>query len=389
MEWIESLNAELAQAAENGMLRRLRVCAGASLPEVTLDGRRVVQFASNNYLGLSTHPRVVGAAKAALDQYGSGSGASRLLGGTQAIHAELETELAACKGAEAALVYATGSMANLGLLSALAGDQDLVLLDKSVHATLYDGARLSRALVQRFPHQDLGRLKALLEGARQSKPAGRILVAVDAVYSMEGDLAPLPDLLALCERYAALLVVDEAHSTGVLGATGRGILEHYGLGWHPQLIITGTLSKALASLGGFVAGPRTLIDYLVNRSRSFIFATGLPASAVAAALEALRVIGQEPQHLQRLRRNREALAAGLEALGWDLGGSQSPILPLVLVGAPEAVALQERLWEAGFYAPAVRPPTVAANACRLRVSVSAAHQPRQIDRFLQALGSRP
>lgn len=389
MPWLSSLAAELAQANDAGLLRRLRVCSGASTPELVLDGRQLVQFASNNYLGLSTHPRVIGAAKAALDLYGSGAGASRLLGGTQAIHAQLEAELALTKGAEAALVYATGSMANLGLLSTLAGEQDLLLLDKSVHATLYDGAKLSGALIQRFPHQDLDRLKALLHKAREANPKGRIILAVDAVYSMEGDLAPLPDLLALCEQVDALLVVDEAHSTGVLGAHGRGILEHYGLAWHPQLILTGTLSKALASLGGFVAGPRVLIDYLINRSRSFIFATGLPASAAAAALEALQVLKQEPQHLAKLRANRAALAEGLAGLGWDLGASMSPILPLMVGGAPEAVALQERLWQAGFYAPAVRPPTVAANACRLRVSVSAAHQSDQIARFLHALGSRP
>jgi len=381
-DWIDD---ELGLLKEQGLHRALRQVAGAPAPEMRAEGRQVIQFASNNYLGLSTHPRVIKAAQDALARFGSGAGASRLINGSQAVTHELEAELARHKGAEAALVFATGSMANLGLLQALAGEGDLIVLDKLDHASLYDGARLSGAEVSRFPHADLGRLGSILQGWTGS---GRKFVAVEAVYSMEGDIVDLPALLELCGRQGAALLVDEAHSTGVLGGTGRGILEHYGVkGWPAGLILAGTLSKALASLGGYVAGPRKLIDYLVNRSRPFIFATALPASCSAAALEALRVLEEEPEHLRRLWSNRRQLATGLTGQGWSIGPSQSPILPLLIGSAGGALQLQARLWDAGYFAPAIRPPTVPAGACRLRLSVGAAHQPEQIAAFLQALGA--
>jgi glycine C-acetyltransferase/8-amino-7-oxononanoate synthase len=384
-DYLEDIEAELRELEAGAGLRRLRVCAGASRPELELDGRRVVQFASNNYLGLSTHGAVVRASQEAAARYGTGAGASRLLSGTQSPHAELEAALARFKGMPSALVFATGSMANLGLLSTLAAEGDLILLDKADHATLYDGARLSSAEVQRFPHQDLGRLEQLLGEARTKDPKRRILVAVEAVYSMDGDLAPLPELLRLTAAHGALLVLDEAHSTGVLGATGRGLLEHFGLEAPGHLILTGTLSKALASLGGFVAGPEAVIRLLLNRSRSFIFATALPASAAAAALQALQEV-EGP--LKVLWAARERLAQGLQAQGWSIGASQSPIFPVVLGSAEAALAQQQRLWDAGYYAPAIRPPTVPAGACRLRLSVTAEHSAGQIDGFLAALGAR-
>lgn len=387
MTWIEELEGGLAETRARGLFRSLRVCDASDGPRVRLDGRDVTQFASNNYLGLSSHPKVLAAAKAALDAYGTGAGASRLVGGgSLALHAELEEELARFKGMPDALVFATGSMANLGLLAGLAGEEDLLLLDKACHATLYDGARLSGAALRRFPHQGLDRLEALL--AEDGKAYRRRIVVVEGVYSMDGDVAPLPELLALTARHQALLVVDEAHSTGVLGAGGHGILEHFGLTAPEHLILTGTLSKALASLGGYVAGPRALIESLVNHSRAFIYATALPASCAAAALEALRVIGSEPEHLQRLRTVREALALGLARQGWDIGPSESPILPILVGRAEDSLALESRLWERGFYVPAMRPPTVAAGACRLRLSVSAAHSLEQVSALLGALGSK-
>lgn len=387
MNWTEAIEVELARAEAEGLRRRLRVHAGAAGALMQIEGRGVVQFASNNYLGLASHPRVLEAAASALRRCGAGAGASRLLGGSQELHRELEGALAEAKGMPAALVFATGSMANLGLLPALAGEGDLLILDKACHATLYDGARLSGAELRRFPHQDLERLGDLLYQAAGS--GRRRVVAVDAVYSMEGDIAPLPALLELCERHAALLVVDEAHSTGVLGRSGRGILEHFGMQSHPLLVLSGTLSKALGSLGGFVAGPQALVDLLVQRSRSFVYATALAPACAAAALEALAVLAAEPQHLQRLRENRSLLAEGLRSQGWDLGGSQTPIVPLLLGTPQAAVEAQERLWEAGYYAPAIRPPTVPAAACRLRLSVSAEHSPQQLRGLLAALGPRP
>jgi 8-amino-7-oxononanoate synthase len=380
LDWI---HAELLRLNAEGMRRGLKVAQGPNAVEMDLEGRRVVQFGSNNYLGLANHPRVVAAAAKALTEFGAGSGASRLICGTQGPHQELEAALAAFKGAESALVYSTGSMANTGLIPALAGEGDVVILDKAVHATLYDGARLSGAKIKRFPHQDLKRLAAVIEESGQVR---RMVIVVEAVYSMDGDVAPLSAILAMAKKAGAIAVVDEAHSTGVLGKTGRGILEHFSQAWHPSLVITGTLSKALGSLGGFVAGPRELREWLINSSRSFIFATALPASCTAAALEALKLVQEEPGRLLRLRENRERLAAGLKAAKWDIGDSASPILPVLVGPSWRALELQERLWKAGFYAPAIRPPTVPAASCRLRLSVSSEHSPQQIDAFLSALG---
>ena len=381
-QWQDEIDAELADLRAQGLGRHLRVCASASQPEIELDGKRVVQFASNNYLGLTTHPAVIRASQAAAERFGTGAGASRLVS-TQTPHHELELALARFKSMPAALVFATGSMANIGLLSTLGREGDLILLDKADHATLYDGARLSGAEIQRFPHQDLGRLTQLLAQARAQAPQRRLIIAVEAVYSMDGDVAPLPELCRLAREHQAILVVDEAHSTGVLGAGGHGILEHFKLTAPAELILTGTLSKALASLGGFVAGPQALIDLLINRSRSFIFATALPASDAAAALQALQEV---PVPLAALWSARQRLADGLQALGWDCGASQAPILPVLVGSAEAAVALQARLWEAGYYAPAMRPPTVPAGACRLRLTVTAAHSDQHIDGFLRALG---
>jgi 8-amino-7-oxononanoate synthase len=383
----QDLDDELRALEDEGLRRRLRVCAGANAPEIELDGRRVLQFASNNYLGLATHPRVIASAKAALDRYGAGSGAAALIAGHQQVHAELEAALAQSKGAEAALVYAAGSLANLGCVSALAGPEDQVFVDKRVHATLYDGARLSSASLARFPHDDLSRLEGLLQATRQAG-GHRVFIIVDAVYSMDGDIAPLPDLLALAERYDAIIIADEAHSTGVLGAKGHGILEHFKIeAWPERLVLTGTLSKALGSLGGYVAGPQVLIDWLVNKSRSYIFATALPGPAAAAALEALRVIADEPERLGRLRARWIHLSEGLQRTGWASVAATTPILPLPVGSAERATALQQRLWEAGIFAPAIRPPTVPAGQCRLRLSVSSEHSEGQIEHLLSVLGS--
>lgn len=396
LTWLHELDAELDQSQAEGMLRSRRIRVGAPGARISLDGRELVQFASNDYLGLSAHPRVLAAAKAALDEYGSGAGASRLVGGgSLGVHADLERELAVFKGTPAALVFATGSMANMGLLSGLAQEGDVVVLDKACHATLYDGARLSGAEVRRFPHQSLAGLEVQIikaqsklaqAGAPGSTRAGRLLVVVEAVYSMDGDIAPLPELAELTQRHQALLLVDEAHSTGVLGERGRGILEHFAMPAPANLIVCGTLSKALASLGGFVAGPSTLVEYLVNRSRSFVYATALPASCAAAALEALRVLIEEPRHLAQLRAMRHAMSEGLLALGWNLGPTQSPILPILVGKAEDTLLLEDRLWKAGYYVPAMRPPTVPAAACRLRLSVSAAHSMEEVTGFLKVLG---
>ncbi|HTB33823.1 MAG TPA: 8-amino-7-oxononanoate synthase [bacterium] len=389
MAWWSELESGLAAAEAEGQRRHLRTVDTASAPVVRIGGKTLVQFASNNYLGLATHPRVVAASQAAAERWGTGSGSSPLVAGHQGIHAELEAALAKSKGAESALVYAAGSLANLGCMGALPGEDGQVFLDKLDHATLYDGARLSGAAVDRFPHQDLNRLAAQM---KRSRAAGthRIVVAVDAVYSMDGDVAPLPQLLELAQRYDAVLVVDEAHSTAVLGANGHGILEHFKVkAWPACLVLTGTLSKALGSLGGYVAGPKVLVEHLVNRSRGYIFATSLAAPAAAAALEAMRVVEDEPGHLAQLRTNSAVLAQGLDALGWGPQDAVTPIFPVVVGPSDAAVALQARLWDQGFFVPAIRPPTVPAAACRLRLSVTAAHSEDQLRAVLAALGPKP
>jgi 8-amino-7-oxononanoate synthase len=389
MAWWSEMESGLAAAEAQGQRRNLRVLESASAPVVRLDGRELLQFASNNYLGLATHPRVVAASQAAALRWGTGSGASPLVTGHQGIHAELEGALAESKGAEAAMLYSAGSLANLGCLSALPGEDGQVFLDKLDHATLYDGAKLSGAAVDRFPHQDLNRLAAQMKRSRASG-IHRIVVAVDAVYSMDGDVAPLPQLLELAKRYDAVLVVDEAHSTGVLGARGHGLLEHFGVrSWPECLVLTGTLSKALGSLGGYVAGPKVLVKHLINRSRSYIYATAMPGPCAAAALEALRVINDEPELLARLRENSRILAEGLAQLGWGPQDAVTPMFPAVVGTADAALALQARLLEAGIFVPAIRSPTVPAAACRLRLSVTAAHGPGQLASVLATLGPKP
>jgi 8-amino-7-oxononanoate synthase len=381
---LDPIRHELESLERHGLLRRLRRVDGASMPELALDGRPVLQFSSNNYLGLATHPRVTEAAARAARELGAGSGASRLISGNFSLHERLEGALAAFKGTGSALVYATGSMANLGLLSALAGRGDRIYLDALGHATLYDGARLSGAEVLAFPHNDVAALSALLDADAGLR--GRKLVAVDGVFSMDGDLAPLPELDALCSRHGAFLVVDEAHASGVLGPQGRGSLEHFGLKAHEGLIQVGTLSKAFGSLGGFVACEEPLRRYLITRSRSFVYATALPPSCAAAALEALAVMEQEPGRRERLWALRGRLARGLHRLGFDTFGSQTPILPVRMGRVEAALACQERLWEQGIFCPAIRPPTVPKDASRLRLSLTADHTEAQVDRLLAALG---
>lgn len=381
------IDVNLDELHQAGLRRRLLVSDNASEPVIMMDGKQVVQFASNNYLGLATHPSVVASFKEAADRFGVGAGSSRLLAGTQTPHEQLESALANFKGVDSALVFASGSMANYGALSALAEEGDLLLIDKLVHATIYDGAKLSGAEVRRFPHNDLTRLDQLLLEAGTQSATRKIIVVVDAVYSMDGDLAPLPDLLALTRRHSALLLVDEAHSTGVLGATGKGLFEHFNLLVPEHVIITGTLSKALGSLGGFVAGSHKVREWLVQRSRPFIFSTALPAACAAAAHAALKVLLLEPERLVNLRSRTDQAFQGLRSRGWNIGASVTPIIPVIIGSAAASVRLQSRLWNAGYYVPAIRPPTVAANACRLRMSVMATHSQAQIESFCALLGN--
>lgn len=354
------MRAALAQREQSHLRRALRV-----LPVATLD------LAANDYLGLARHPEVVAAACEATQRYGAGARASRLVSGHTALHAALEAELAAFKGCEAALVFPSGYHANLALVTSLTGTEDVLLCDKRNHASLIDAARLAAQghTPVRF-YDSLAKLQTLLARYR---PARQRFIVTDTVFSMDGDVVDLPQLLALAREYDAYVLLDDAHGTGTLGATGRGVLEHYGLketeDW-ARAIQMGTLSKAIGSQGGFVVGSQTLIDWLVNTARSFIYTTGLNPAACGAALASLKIIQREPQRIAHLRELTQRLATGLKVLGYAAPQQPSPIIPVVVGEAERAMQLSEHLLRHGVWCPAIRPPTVPVGSSRLRVTAS-------------------
>ena len=372
----------LNDLARRSLLRRLRTIGSASTAEVPLEGRPVILMASNNYLGLATHPALTRAAIQATERFGVGAGAARLVSGTLPPHEELETALAKFKGTEAALAFGSGYLANLGMIPALIGAGGLILADRLCHASLIDGCRLSGAGLRVYRHNDMAHLKSLLA----KRPARRdTLIVTDGVFSMDGDLAPLPELIALAGRYGARLFVDDAHGTGVMGAHGRGTLEHYGVESRLPFHM-GTLGKALGTSGAYIVGPAAMIQYLINTARTFLFATAPPPATAAAAVAALHVLHAEPERRARLWENRQYLHAGLTRLGFQLTDSASPILPIVVGNAQKTVAMADRLLELGVYAPAIRPPTVPKETSRIRVTVTSEHSRAQLDRALAAFG---
>jgi 8-amino-7-oxononanoate synthase len=373
--------SRLDALARRSLLRRLRTIDSTTGSEVELEGRRILLFSSNNYLDLATHPRVTEAAINAIRRYGVGAGASRLVSGSLRPHRELEERLAAFKRVEAALVFPTGYQANLGLITTLAEDCSVFYADRLCHASLIDACRLCDAPLRVYRHRDHAQLTRLLQRGQAPRHA---LVVTDGVFSMDGDLAPLPELDKVAEQAGATVVVDDAHGTGVMGATGRGTVEHFGLEGR-SLVQMGTLSKALGGLGGFVAGSRDLIEYLVNRARAFIYTTALPPAQAAAAIAALDVIEDEPERRERLWVLRRRLHDGVRRAGFDTLDSRSPIIPLLIGDAEAALRLSEALLSHGIYAPAIRPPTVPTGTSRIRLSVTAGHTPAQIERLLEVL----
>ena len=370
----------LRQLERHHLLRTLRAIESASDAEVTIGGRPVILMASNNYLGLATHPALKRAAIDATERFGVGAGAARLVSGTLPPHEELETALAKFKGTEAALVFGSGYLANLGLIPALIDADGLILADRLCHASLIDGCRLSGAGFRVYRHNDTTHLKALLA----KRPARReTLIVTDGVFSMDGDLAPLPELIELADRYGAQLLVDDAHGTGVMGTQGRGTLEHYGVESHLPFHM-GTLGKALGTSGAYVVGPAGVIRYLINTARTFLFATAPPPATAAATVAALHVVQAEPDRRTRLWDNRNYVHAGLTDAGFRLTASASPILPILIGDAQKAVAMAGRLLELGVYAPAIRPPTVPKDTSRIRVTVTSEHSRAQLDRALAA-----
>ncbi|MBA4104246.1 MAG: 8-amino-7-oxononanoate synthase [Pirellula sp.] len=381
LDWI---NAELADLRQRDLLRVLPAPFDLQTATIEVTGRPLINFASNDYLGLAADPRLAAAAAEACRSTGVGRGASPLICGRSTIHAELERRLAEFEHAEAALVFPSGFAANAGVVPALADRGDAICADAKNHASLIDGCRLSRAETHVYLHNDAAHLAELL--AAHAPAARRTLIVTDTLFSMDGDVAPLTEIAALARNYDAMLLVDEAHATGVFGPHGRGLAEAAGVE-QEGLIRIGTLSKALGAAGGFVVGPQSLIDYLANRSRSYVFSTAQPASTAAAAIAALDIVVAEPGRRTQLLGAAANLRQRLRAAGWQTGASASQIIPIE-VGAPAAaLALSRRLREAGFWVPAIRPPSVPAGESLLRLSLTASHTPEMIDALLKELGT--
>ena len=375
----QTIAAELAELRDLALLRSLREMDSPQQPTVELAGKKLINFSSNDYLGLATEPALREAAKAAIDQYGVGSGASRLVCGTLSPHVRLEEKLAEFKRTEAALTFSSGYATALGTLGALCRKDDVIILDKLAHASLIDGARLSGAHLRVFPHNHMGRLESHLQWAREHYPEARVVVVTESVFSMDGDWALLGEIVELKRRYGALLLLDEAHAVGVIGSHGRGLAEQLGLAGGVDIHM-GTLSKALGVSGGYVCGGRRLIELLVNRARSFIYSTA-PSPAVAAAGCAavewmLSPAGEKRR--QQLRQNLAQFAAEMPALFSGERKVQSAIVPVIVGKAEAALEAAQFLADKGFLVPAIRFPTVARDAARLRVTLSARHTPKQI-----------
>jgi glycine C-acetyltransferase len=373
------LDDEIAGLRDRGVFRWPRELQGEQAPVCTYDGRRVVNLCSNNYLGLASHPRLKDAARLAIDEYGVGSGAVRTIAGNMTIHEVLEERLARFKRTEAALLYQSGFAANAGTVAAILGREDVVVSDELNHASIIDGCRLSGAERKIFPHKDIGAARRCLE---ESIRARRMLLITDGVFSMDGDIAPLGDLAALAREFGAIMMVDDAHASGVLGAGGRGTVEHFGL--HGMVDIqVGTLSKAWACLGGYVAGSRSLIEYLMNRARPLLFSTSHPPSVAATAIAALDLIEQEPGLIERLWENTRFLRAGLQGLGYDTGMSETPIIPVMIGDEALAIQFSDRLFEEGVFALGIAFPTVPRGKARVRTIVTAGHTREDLSQALE------
>lgn len=390
---MRKLQKELEALREQGMLRTLRTVAGPQGPRVLVDGREVLLLCSNNYLGLAGHPALIAASCEATRRFGVGSGASRLVSGTMELHEQLEVRIADFKGTEGALVFNSGYAANTGILQGLAGPGDLIFSDALNHASIIDGCRLSGARVVVYPHRDMAALEELLRDETPRRH-GRWLIVSDGVFSMDGDLAPLPELVALKERYEALLMVDDAHGGGVLGASGRGSGEGFGCLDRIDLHM-GTLGKAFGCFGAYLAARREVIDTLINRSRSFIFSTSLPPGVLGAALAAFDLVDSAEGAARRaaLENNRQIFVEGLRRGGHDLVDSVTQIVPIVTGEPQPTMEAARRLLDAGIFLQGIRPPTVPVGQCRLRATLMADHRPEEVaaaaETIVRILGELP
>lgn len=374
---------ELEQIKNAGLYRRMRRVEGDQGPTLSIDGHEIINFSSNNYLGIANHPDLAAAAKAAIDRYGCGSGASRLISGNMTLHEELENQLAEFKGTEAALVFNSGFQANTGVISTLAGEDDAIFSDTLNHASIIDGCRLARANTFVYAHNDLDQLEAQLSQATGFR---RKLIVTESIFSMDGDEAPLTGIVELAEKYGAMVMVDEAHATGVFGASGAGVVQKLGLGDRVPVQM-GTLGKALGGFGAYIAGSAGLRDLLINRCRSFIFTTSLPPAVMAMAMAAIDIVKREPERREALWQNCRNLKEGLRRLGYRVGASESPILPLIIGDAGECMRFSEKVFERDVFAQGIRPPTVPPGTSRLRITLMATHTREQIERALDAFAA--
>src|SRR5437762_4949870 len=364
------LTDQIADLKQKGTFFKLRILEDEQAPVCTYDGKRVINIASNNYLGLTTHPKLREAALEAIRKYGVGSGAVRTVAGTMRIHMDLEEKIARFKNVEACVVFQSGFAANAGTVSAILGKEDFIISDELNHASIIDGARLSRAKILVFRHKDIAHAEEQLAAVKDQP--GRKLIITDGVFSMDGDIGPLPALCNLAEKYNAIMMVDDAHASGVVGRNGLGTIDHFDV--HGRVDVqVGTLSKAIGALGGYVAGSRTLIEFLHHRARPFLFSTSHPPAVAAACIAALDVLEREPEIIDRLWENTRFFKSGLRALGFNTGLSRSPITPVIVGEGALAMKLSDRLFEEGVFAQGIAFPTVARDKARVRTIVTAAH----------------
>ena len=376
----EEILEEISRLTTLGLKRTLRLIQGPQGPKVIMDGREVVLMCSNDYLGLANHPLIKEAAIKAIEKWGTGAGASRLVSGNMEPHVILEERIREFKGAQSALLFNSGYNANLGIICSLADRSTEVFSDRLNHASIVDACVLSRAKVKRYANMDVGALEDLLKASTAKKK----LIVTDSVFSMDGTIAPLPDIVSFLEKYNAMLVIDDAHATGVLGKTGRGSLEHFGIKDHPSIIQMGTLGKALGSFGAFVTAQQEVIDLLISRARPFIYTTALPPSVCAAAAKAIDIIDENPGLIRKLWDNTKTIKQGLTEAGFDTMGSVTPIIPVKTGDSSRTMEASRRLLEHGVFVQGIRPPTVPEGTSRLRVTVTAAHSKEELELTLAA-----
>ena len=380
---LQYLSGELTSLRDQGLYRKLRVLDGEQRAHTSVDHRTVVNLSSNNYLGLTTHPRLRERAAEALESLGVGTGSVRSIAGTMAIHLELERRLAVFKKTEAAVVFQSGFAANAGTVAAILTRDDAIISDELNHASIIDGARLSRATIKVFPHRDVDAARRVLQELPREQ---RKLLITDGVFSMDGDLGALPGLCDLADEFGCIMMVDDAHASGVFGKDGRGTVDHFGL--HGRVDVqVGTLSKAIGALGGYVAGSKALIEFLYHRARPFLFSTSHPPAVAAACIAAIDVLLEEPEIIDRLWENTRFFKAGLQRVGFDIGASESPITPVIVGDAALAMTLSDRLFEKGVFAQGIGFPTVPRGKARVRTIVTATHTREELqfalDQFQQ------